>query len=103
MSRSDERVAALVPAIGSMGPDQGGPDKPFGGTTVLGHTLRRLAACDGLDRLILLAPQDWQPQADWDRTVQKKLTIHTCARWQEDPLRSWRRAARKWAPTSWRG
>ncbi|MHC4993719.1 MAG: radical SAM protein [Planctomycetota bacterium] len=81
---------------------------PFGDTTVIGHTLRRLMRVDGLGPIVVLHG-DEDETAHTLQTLQQDDTLagatvtHRAGGGLADKATPARRAARKFAPRAWRG
>ena len=75
---------------------------PFGGSTVLGHTLSRLRKVDGIEKIVLLYP-DSQSPADWLGDDAAGVQMHPVSGDIFDSPHEARISGRKWAPTAWRG
>lgn len=105
MIRSARRTIAAVP----IHPNRyravdAGLDDPFGPSTVFGQTLRRLARCTRLDRIVLIrAASTPAPAIPDDPAVQRLITEHVTPGPIEDAMHAARTSARKWSPTAWRG
>jgi hypothetical protein len=108
------RVIALLPLpsageVGGPPPGEGArsaptifPLLPFASSTILIHTLRRLARCKTLDRIVLLKERaDPTPQIPAD--LEPRVAIHEIDGPLFDAHHQTRLAARRWSPTAWRG
>lgn len=105
MIRSAHRVIATIPiAPGRYRGLDAGLDDSFGSTTVLGSTLRRLARCDRIDRIVLIrAASTPVPTLPDDPAVQRMISEHITPGPIADAMHAARISARKWSPTAWRG
>lgn len=100
MGNTDQTLAALVPIWPGMN-----VDAPFGATTVLGHTLLRLARVEGLAQIVLLHGPEIKTPTDLptDGALNQKLVIHEVADGLADKATAARRSARHFSPRAWRG
>ncbi len=99
------RILALVPVDPAVGPLglAAGHDETLGGRTILHWTLERLGSVQGLDGIVLIAPEGYEPSLPDAPSIQKMLKVHHVpgSIWDRDRPR--RLAARKWAAACWRG
>lgn len=104
--RSPIRVAAIVP----IDPERGGTgvprhlDSEFGSGTVLGATLTRLGQVRGIERIVLIVPERFDPAGLVDCSrIPRPVEIDRGAGSVFPPEQDAIRAARLWADTAWRG
>jgi len=104
--RSPVRVAAVVPVDPSRG-GTGVPrhlDSEFGSGTVLAATLARLGLVRGIERIVLLVPEGFDPRPLFDPSrVALPIEIESCGAAVFPPEQDAIRTARLWADTAWRG
>lgn len=98
MIRRQQQIAALV--VMPAGSDAG--FAPFADTTVLGHTIRRLSRCSGLDRIVVLHEAGQKPEIPNAAEAGPAVVLHEGSA-LFDASHEAVRSARKWAATSWRG
>ncbi len=102
MISADRRVIAAVPLFTCPGIGRDAADfaAPFAGATVLGHTLSRLARCEHIERIALVH----EPGCPIPPLPALAMQVDTfeVPRLADD-MHASRIAARRFAPTAWRG
>ncbi|MBX3354581.1 MAG: radical SAM protein [Phycisphaeraceae bacterium] len=104
--RAMPRLAAVI----ACDPERGGTgvprhlDSEFAGRTVLSATLERLGRVEGVERIILLVPTDFDPRPLFDpRRISLPVEVEACGRSPYPEEISVIRTARLWADSAWRG
>lgn len=106
----DVRTSSRVAAVIACDPERGGTgvprhlDSEFAGRSVLAMTLERVGRVQGVDRIILLVPEGFDPHPLFDpRRVALPVEIDACGAGPFPSDQSAIRTARLWSDTSWRG